>query len=494
MAFRINLIVAVDSKFGISRKGIIPWRFKQDGLFFADVTKRVYQKDKKNAVIMGKDTWKELPDIYRGLKDVTNIVVSKTMTQQDLVSDNKTGAAAYLVKSLTDAYNLCSQINPGKVFIGGGIGIYSEALKNNNIDEIYLTTIQRDYECDNRFSADDFNQLKRLPIISEKTFSLQDDAEGAPKDKVDVTFTKMSNSLTIVNKEEQAYLDLLEDVLRNGHFRKTRNANVWSVFSRDLSFDLSKGFPLLTTKKMFLKGVFEELMFFLSGKTNVKELSDKGVKIWNDNTTREFLDSVGLKHFKEFDLGPLYPFQFRHYGLEYKGMDETYVGGFDQIQYCLNLLKNDPFSRRIMLTSFNPKQAMESPIYPCHSIVMQFYVDQNYKLSVQCYNRSQDAFLGNPFNISYAALFVHLFCEVVNNDSTYKGGKLSPGNLIMRLGDVHVYEDHYTQSIRQILREPFGFPQLSFSRKVNDINDFKFEDIQVTDYTSYPNIPAKMSA
>jgi thymidylate synthase len=146
------------------------------------------------------------------------------------------------------------------------------------------------------------------------------------------------------------------------------------------------------------------------------------------------------------------------------------------------------------MTSFNPKQAQECPLYPCHSIVLQFYVESNNRLSLVCYNRSQDLFLGVVWNLTYASLLIHLFCEVINNDNDYKGEKLSPGRLIMNLGDTHVYEEHKEQTIRQILREPYPFPKLIIKRKVNEITDFKFEDFELVDYHCYPNIIAKMIA
>src|SRR5690606_18162220 len=156
--------------------------------------------------------------------------------------------------------------------------------------------------------------------------------------QVSVAFNKFYlNVLPKENKEEYQYLNLLENVLLTGHLRETRNSQTYSKFGKTFEFDLSKGFTLLTTKKMLFRGIFEETMLFLSGKTDAKILSDKGVTIWNDNTSRNFLDNNNLAHYEEFDMGPLYPFQYKSYGLEYNGKNEIYVGGFDQIQYCINL-------------------------------------------------------------------------------------------------------------------------------------------------------------
>lgn len=494
---KTNLIVATDLQWGISKKGLIPWRIKEDSNFFLDVTKREYIIGKKNAIIMGKNTWKALPDNFRGLRDRINIIISSQMTNNELLEDNKTKTDSYLVKSLNEGIKLCKNFDLGKIFIGGGNNIYKEALENLHIDEIYLSQINNNYDCDNIFPIESFNKIiNNYKIHSTKEFLVCDQIS---KEKRNIKFTKfykgdIPNHLNIINAEEQRYLDLLESILRNGDFRETRNANTWSQFGKNLEFDLSNGFPLLTTKKVNFQGIFEEALFFLSGKTDAKILSDKGIKIWDKNTSREFLDSIGLNHYDEFDMGPMYGFNFRHFGLLYEDKNKNYKEGFDQIKYCLDLIKNDPNSRRIIMTSFNPAQAKKGVLYPCHSIVMQWYVEEKNKLALSIYNRSQDMILGNPWNITYAALLIHLFCEVINNDSNYLGNKLLPGRLIMNLGDIHIYENHYEQCIRQILREPYKFPQLIFKRKVTELIDFKFEDLNLVDYYCYPGIIAKMIA
>lgn len=494
--FRTNLIVAVDSNWGISNKGLTPWRIKEDSNLFHDVTKREYIKGKKNAIILGKGSWKALPDSLRGLKDRINIVVSSSMTNDELNQDNKTQTESYLAKSLNQGIELCKIIQAGKIFICGGTNIYREALEEYNIDEIYLSEIDANYCCDNKFPEDIFKKIiNDYKIHSSKQFWVNDENNNS---KVNIKFTRYYKGdippHLNVNSEEDKYLNLLEGILRNGDYRKTRNGMVWSQFGKHMEFDLSKGFPILTTKKVFFRGIFEELMLFLSGKTDAKILSERKVKIWDANTSRGFLDANGLKHYDVGDLGPLYPFQFRHYGLKYEGKNKIYQGGFDQVKYCIELIKSDPYSRRIIMTCFNPAQSKECVLYPCHSIVLQFYVENNNHLSLACYNRSQDMFLGVVWNLSYAALLIHLFCEIINNDINYKGSKLLPGRLIMNLGDTHIYEDHKEQSIRQILREPYPFPHLIFKRDVTDITDFKFEDLELVDYNYYPIIIGKMIA
>ncbi|ARF09639.1 thymidylate synthase [Indivirus ILV1] len=499
----IALIVAIDIRNGISKNNTIPWKIKEDSNFFQDVTKRQYEKNKSNAVIMGKNTWKALPDDYRGLKDRINIIVSSTMNKNELDKDNMTGTPSYIVPTLEKAINLCqNELDLGKIFICGGSHIYEEAIVKHQIDEFYITKIYHDFLCTNQFPIEliihnSSHYMTNFKLHKSTLFKVADQNTNK---LYDVEFCKYYNKdiqlpKHFMNTSEHQYLDLMEYVLKNGHFRQTRNSKTWSVFGKTLEFDLGQGFPILSTKKLFFRGVFEELLFFLKGDTNAQNLSEKGVKIWDLNTTRGFLDSVRLNHYDVGDMGPMYGFQFRHHGIPYRGMNEDYNGlGFDQIDYCLNLLKTDPYSRRIVMTSFNPAQAREGVLYPCHSLVIQFYVENNNKLSASVYNRSQDYLLGSPFNLCMAGLLVHMFCEVINNDPNYKNEKYLPGRLIMNLGDVHIYEDHYSESIRQILRDPYDFPKLIFNRKVIDLTDFKYEDLELLNYECYPNIIAKMIA
>ena len=497
----IALIVAVDIRNGISRDNIIPWKIKEDSNFFQDVTKRQYIKGKENAVIMGRNTWAALPAEFRGLKDRINIVISSTMNKVELEYENTTKTKVYLVPTLNKAIELCyTELDLGRIFICGGSKIYEEAIVRYQIDELYITKIYSDFLCTNRFPLDlttygCCNFITMYKLDKSHIFKVTDQNTNL---KIDIEFCKYSfktnHDIKQLNLEQQ-YLDLLENIINTGHFRQTRNSKTWSTFGKNLEFDLSKGFPILTTKRVFFRGVFEELLFFLKGDTNATHLSEKGVKIWDPNTSREFLDSVNLKHYDVGDMGPMYSFQFKHHGIAYRGMDEDYTGqGFDQIEYCLNLLKTDPFSRRIIMTSYNPSQAREGVLYPCHGLSILFNVEKDWKLSCMMFQRSADACCGIPFNIASYALLVHMFCEVINNDSNYKGNKFTPGRLIMNLGDVHIYEDHYSEAIRQILREPYIFPNLQFNRKVNDLCDFKFEDLELINYNCYPSINFKMIA
>ena len=482
-----NIIVAIDRLSGISKNGKIPWNIKEDINFFSDITRKPY---KKNAVIMGRKTWESIPNAHRGLVNRINIIVSTSLSNEIVSSQNATGVEAYVSNSLNKALSLAENIGVDNVFICGGSQIYKEALKLDDYN-LYLTQIDHDYQCDNLINIGQIEKKK----IWEKKFKLQDRKNNQ---EVFVKFTKYGSydelEYKYQNKEELQYLSLLEDIINNGDLRKTRNGNVWSVFGKRIEFDLTTGFPLLTTKKVFMRGIVEELLFFLKGDTNSNHLSEKGVKIWQANTNRAFLDSVGLKY-EEGDMGPMYGFNWRFIGAAYDGMSKDYTGqGFDQIEYCLNLIKKDPTSRRIIMTSYNPKDAAKGCLYPCHSIVIQFYVEKNNLLSMTCYNRSQDIFCGVPFNIASSGLLLHLFCNAINNDDTYIGQKLAPGRLILDLGDVHLYEEHYSQAVCQILREPFQKPKLTIDSYNSDLKKYIYEDFILENYMSYPPIKANMVA
>jgi thymidylate synthase len=304
----------------------------------------------------------------------------------------------------------------------------------------------------------------------------------------------MSIPFTNINSDENNYLSLLGKILIQGNVRKTRNATTISLFGEKLEFNLQDSFPLLTTKKLFLRGIFEELVWFLNGNTNSKLLEDNNVNIWKCNSTQEFIDNMGLPY-KEGDIGNMYGFQLKHYGEEYKDCLTDYSNkGFDQIKYCINLLKHDKYSRRILMTTYRPDKAHHGVLYPCHGITIQFYVSEidniNY-LSCHMYQRSADMFLGVPFNIASYSLLVYMLCNILNssNECDYK---YKPDKLIMSFGDAHIYEQHYECIHEQMSRNPYIFPSINIKSDIADISDFKWEHIELENYKCYDRIKADM--
>lgn len=287
---------------------------------------------------------------------------------------------------------------------------------------------------------------------------------------------------------EKQYLDLLNRILNEGELRETRNSTTLSVFGGHLKFDIREKFPLLTTKKVFWKGIVEELLWFLRGKMDSKILEEKGVNIWKGNTSREYLDSIGLNHYREGDTGATYGHQWRYFNAVYHGCDNDYTGqGIDQIRECIYQIKNDPMSRRIFLSGWNPTQSKYMSLVPCH-ISYQFYVsgENNEYLSCHMYQRSADTFLGLPFNIASVSLLTYIMAHLTDK---------KPKEIFISLGDIHIYKDHIESVKEQLLREPYEFPTLKIiGDKHDDPADYKPEQFILENYKCHSMIKAKMIA
>jgi thymidylate synthase len=305
--------------------------------------------------------------------------------------------------------------------------------------------------------------------------------------------------------EEYKYLHLMQNILDNGNEKSDRTGTgTKSIFGTKLEFNLRDSFPILTTKKVFWKGVVEELLWFIRGETDSNKLADKGVKIWVGNTTREFLDKKGLDYPEGF-IGPGYGFQWRYWGGEYNiraVMDENYklagyvqqIGqvtpssgnyGVDQLKNAVETIKNNPNDRRIIVSAWNPAQLEKMALPPCH-LLFQFFVE-NGELSCQWYQRSVDVFLGLPFNISSYALLTCLIAKITG---------LKPGKLIFSGGDTHLYMNHLEQTKEQISRVPYQFPKLNIKKDIKtleDIEKLEFADLELEGYQSHATIKAAMA-
>jgi len=260
------------------------------------------------------------------------------------------------------------------------------------------------------------------------------------------------------------YLDLMKDILETGVSKTDRTGTgTLSVFGRQLRFDLSQGFPLLTTKKLHTRSIFIELLWFLKGDTNIKYLHDHGVTIWD-----EWADQNG-------DLGPVYGHQWRSW-------PAPNGNTIDQITNVINQIKQKPDSRRHIVSAWNPAEVDKMALPPCHAM-FQFYVADD-KLSCQLYQRSADYFLGVPFNIASYALLTHMFAQQCD---------LLPGDFVWTGGDTHLYTNHIDQAKLQLTREPYALPQLNISRKPASIFDYQFEDFEIVNYQSHLGIKAPIA-
>lgn len=284
--------------------------------------------------------------------------------------------------------------------------------------------------------------------------------------------------------DEYQYLNLVRQILSKGSTKGDRTGTgTISMFGAQMRFNLRENFPLLTTKRVFWRGVAEELLWFIKGSTNARELSDKNVKIWDENGSRDFLEKQGLGHREEMDLGPVYGFQWRHFGAEYKDMHADYSGqGVDQLAEVITQIKTNPDSRRIIMSAWNPADLKKMALPPCHALC-QFYVNDG-ELSCQLYQRSGDMGLGVPFNIASYSLLTYMIAHVTG---------LKPGDFVHTLGDAHVYSNHVEPLNEQLKREPKAFPTLNFKRKVESIDDFTMEDFSLNDYKPHGKIAMKMA-
>jgi len=287
--------------------------------------------------------------------------------------------------------------------------------------------------------------------------------------------------------EEYQYLNLLENIIENGAWEETRNGKTKSVFGHMMRFSLKNGkIPILTTKKTAWKTSLKELLWFISGKTNNNLLKEQGVHIWDANAAPEFLDSRGLSHYSDGELGPIYGHQWRHFNAKWEG-DEDYTGeGIDQLQQIIDALK-DPTqrtSRRLIMTAWNPCQLDEMALPPCH-ILCQFNVHNGNQLSCALYQRSIDCLLGSPFNIASYAFLTHLIAKHCG---------LEAYEFVYFMGNCHIYEDHIEGAKTQIAREPYRFPTISIKQIRENINDYQVEDFDIHNYVSHEAIKFQMVA
>jgi thymidylate synthase len=291
--------------------------------------------------------------------------------------------------------------------------------------------------------------------------------------------------MDILHPEEQ-YLHLIQDILSEGVMETGRNGNALTVFGAAMRFSLEhNSIPILTTKQVAWKTCLKELLWFIRGDTSNKRLQEQNVKIWNGNGSRDFLDSRGLQHLKEGDLGAVYGHQWRFFNAPYETCDTDYTGkGVDQLQYIIDNLKNPETrnSRRLLMSAWNPCQLDEMALPPCH-VLIQFNVVDGDKLSCALYQRSGDVGLGVPFNIASYSFLTHIIANHCG---------LKPYEFIYHLGNAHIYDDHIESLKVQVKRQPLTFPTLSIKQKKDNINDYTMDDFELSEYNSHKTIKMEM--
>lgn len=460
----LKLIYACDLDDGIGYENAIPWNEPEDMKFFRKTTLN-------NFVIMGYNTFKS---IKNPLSKRINIVVS-TNHYDELITEFKDKRTCFVFKSLDDAIKFSIRYsNDSDVFIIGGAILYHKVVNDykDRISTIYKTVINKIYKAD-AFMHNNIIKLE-CTAISNKIHH---------QDKYltisELNFNYKDIPLSNFNPEENKYLDLLFDILTKGEELVDRtNIGTFQLFGPRLEFDVSKTFPLLTTKRVFYRGAIEEMLWFLSGSTDVEILRNKNIHIWNGNSDKAFLEKRNL-NYREYDMGPTYGFLFKHFGTDYHGCEADYNGkGFDQVQYVIDEINNNPNSRRIMINLWNPPQ-MDEMTLPACAFNYIFSVRNKY-IDLMMTMRSADMFLGVPFNICGCATLMYIICSMT--------GK-KPGKLIINMANCHIYKSHIDAVKTQLNRvpKPFPFMELEKSEKI------KFEDFKLTEYNPHKAIKAPMA-
>lgn len=455
---QFNVILATDLNFSIGKYNTLPWDFAIDMKHFTNLTKPTNLFGHKSILIMGRQTWESL-----NCKDLPNRL-NYVITSQDINQISQLYPNTLFFKDFYSAY--ChSYKSKGDIWVIGGSKIYDAALRFWACDKVYWTLIDGIFDAHVQFD------------ISKYSINWIDSIDYNDVNKLDNTEYKLTFKVGhVIHGLESQYLHTLHELLTNGKKRETRNGITFSKFNKTLSWDLSDGFPLLTTKKMFWKGIVEELLFFIRGDTDTTLLSNKGIKIWEPNTSRDFLDKLGFNTYPVGEMGPMYGYQWRNFN----------GSGIDQFTKVINEIKTDPHSRRILMTDFNPQQAHLGVLYPCHSIVIQFYVE-NERLNCSMYQRSVDFFLGSCFNIASTSLLTHIISQLTN---------LKPGKVNLIMGDYHLYNVHLEQTISQLSRIPYDLPKLEMREftTLKEVENSALEDYKIVDYQSHPIIKAQMVA
>lgn len=526
----LSFVVAMTSSGGIGYKNDLPWKIKKDMKHFEFITTNIQSKNRFveeayksspltemfkskifdtknntsktntdtkipiNACIMGRKTYDSIPEKYKPLKNRINIILSSNILNKSQPEKN-----IYYFTTIKETLDFINSYNNtskdyllNEVFVIGGSYIFNEFMNNeelkNLIKSIYLTTIYKEIECDVFWKTPtDFEEVSVSKTEVEKDYVfdfrilVNKNLIGEKPIEELVSYDALKQH---PQHEEFQYLNHIKDIIDNGKEKRDRTGvGTISKFGLTMRFDCSNTFPLLTTKDTYWKGIVEELLWFIKGCTSNKVLKEKKVRIWDGNSTREYLDSIGLTDREEGDLGPIYGFQWRHSGAEYITMHEDYTGkGVDQLAEVIDTIKNNPNSRRIIICAWNPNDLKKMALPPCH-VLCQFYVNDGV-VSLQMYQRSCDMGLGVPFNIASYALLLKMICHVTGTTA---------GEYIHILGDAHVYKNHVEPLKIQLERNPLAFPVLKINEDVKNIDDFTFKDFTLVGYKHLQKIKMEMA-
>jgi len=470
----MNIIVSVNDDHIIGINNDLLIKSKKDLKRFSKITTND-NDSKKNMIVMGYNTWKSIPN--RPLSDRLNIIISNNHISEFTNDENIKCFVTF--DNFMEWFNK-NKINYGECYIIGGQSIYDILLKNykDYIQYIYITKFDHIYYYSSNTDALSYKyfnyDLSKFKLVNTETTNDEVEFYTGEKCNLDINYHTYIHP-DLYNIEEYQYINLLGEIL-NTDKKPSRNGCVYSKFGVRMEFDLRNGFPLLTTKKMGWKTILRELLWFISGSTDNLILQENKVHIWDKNA--EDFEKRGL--YKKNDLGPVYGFQWRHFGGEYIDCNTKPSEGVDQFKYIIDTIKTDPTSRRLILSAWNPVDIPNMALPPCH-VLVQFNIDGTY-IDAQLYQRSGDMFLGVPFNItSYAFLL-----SIIGSITGYV-----PRKLIHIIGDAHIYEQHIDAVNIQMNRIPYKFPVLEMNQ-LDDIDNIKETDFILDYYKSHPTIKADM--
>lgn len=507
LAMSFKMIVAFqESDYGIGLNNTIPWNLTEDKKFFSKTTKN-------SVIIMGRKTYES---IGRPLPNRINIVITSNKYYEIKHS------TIIVCTSVEDAIRHCFKNYPElDKYVIGGEQIYSKFFKGGWVSELYATVTKTTYKCDKFFDPNIMKEIVRNNKYAEEL--------GFSKKLTTPQLLVKDENMVILkfnylNIYEKKMLNDMKEILKEEK-RLSRNASVRSTYFKMYRFNLEDNlFPLMTTRPMFLRGVFEELMLYLRGQTDNQILVDKGVNVWTANTTREKLDELKLNHLPVGDMGHSYGFSFRHFGGKYVDCKTDYTGvGFDQLNWLINEINTNPYSRRLIISLWEPN--IVSALPPCLEQYL-FYVEEvremsetsetsnivsetsnivskenvnesnktskvvSYLLNCTAVQRSSDIFVAGGWNIATCSLFMKLLCEVCKP----LGKNMTPGSLCWIANDVHIYENNEEGTKEQIERYPNNYPHLFIKNSNKKIEEFEFEDLELIDYHPQSKIKTYMNA
>ena len=515
----LDILVAIssDGTIGICQNGdySIPWpKLANDMQYFRKMTTLI-NSHQKIAIIVGNNTWKSLPAIYKRNKSRFTIILSNQISASE---PKNIGTENFCyVNSWDNALNILDNLdNIHKCFVIGGSSVYSYVLSSPRLKNIHLTLV----DIDPTFPIINGNMTKIMwpltmssivkltnsfAITLEKTNSFYDSGvfyvinhyivndtylnkyANIPKNNYSINHTNEINY-----HDENQYLSLIHKIKTSGKIKSTRNGQTSSIFGTSLKYNLSNGYPILTCKTSYPKSIFEELMWMIRGQTDASILKKKGVTIWSANSSTSFLAQQGL-NYQEGDIGPGYGFQLRHFGANYIDCKTDYTGlGVDQLMNAIELLNNDPTSRRIIISLWNPCDIHKMALPPCHILYtfgVELYDDlingKRGKLNCHLNQRSWDVLLG--WNTTTAALLTFILAHHTD---------LDVGLLYHTITDAHIYQTHFvTGNVNKLLdRIPRNSPKLVIKNKHNTIEDYEYDDIDLIGYVPHPPISFTMVA